>query len=426
MPSPDGGGMMPPPDAGTKPPPDGGMKPPPDGGTLPPGDGGSSSDAGGGSGAGPGELGGGGVFHSPSLNGNNVSISGSTVALGLDSSNCESGKANVYVYDGTQWSLQQTMSGTPGELECYGSAVAVEGDTLAIGAWDEPQSSMIGALPIGAVFVYTRSGTTWTQLQELYGGGDYQFGWSVAISNGQIVVGAPQQTANSQVAAGAVYVYTKKAQYTQQAMFNAPIITQESKFGESIALSGTQLVVGAPGNGSSQNGTVYGYSGSGSSWTLQSGVQPSDVTTADLFGYSVALDGYLMIAGSPNHASTGAAYIYRLVGSNWLFQQEISATGGASGDQFGYTVAALSETEVLVGAPGAATVYDFQLDSSQNIWKQVAAYTACDGLPLGWNMASEGTLAISGKSTEWLWDTSQTTSGCLGGSDGGAPDAAGD
>ncbi len=345
-PPPDGGGMMPPPDGGMKPP-DGGMKPPPDGGMMPPpGDGGASPEAGGGSGAGPGELGGGAVF-SPSFDGNNVAISGATVALGLDSANCESGKADAYFYDGAQWSLQQTVSGTAGELECFGSSIALDGDLMVVGAFEEPQSPMLGALTIGAAFVYTRSGTTWTQLQELTSGttGPYRYGWALAANGGQIVVGAPVQTANSLTGAGAVYVYAKKAQYAQQTTFNAPIITQEGRFGEAIALSGTQLVVSAPGDGTQQNGIVYGYTGSGSSWTLQSGVQPSDVAVADLFGYSVALSGYIMIAGSPSHASNGAAYIYRLVGSNWLFQQEIKATGGAAGDQFGYTVAALSETE---------------------------------------------------------------------------------
>jgi len=430
MPPPGDGGKPPPGDGGKPPPGDGGMPPPGDGGT-PPGDGGMPPPADGGAtdggasdggtladgGSYEGEITGQGVW-GPAYNANNVSISNTTIALGSESSNCESGEALVYVWDGSAWTVQQAISGN-GAL-CYGASVSLYQDTLFVGA---PMDKVSG-VPDGAVFVYARSNGTWTQQQEITNASTQYFGWSESVDGTQAAIGAPHAylSQGTQPQAGEVFVYTKSGpQWSQSAAITAPLPVTDGEFGESVALNGTTLVVGAPGDwisgANTQPGTVYGFTQVGSSWYLQNAVQPANVGVHDLFGFSVATAGHTMIAGAPNNSDNGAnagkAWIYVLSNNtSWVETQPISPTDAAAGAQFGYTVAAISDNEVLVGAPGAQKVYLFTL--ANGAWTQTTSYTACTSSELGWNLATNGTLAVSGRNNDWIIDLTQPNTACIG------------
>lgn len=431
--SPGGGDAGPMPEGG--PLPDGGP-PPPDGGKLDGGmldggklDGGKLDggklDAGtldggtdGGTvSVGEGEVSGGGNF--ATYLANNAAISGTTVALGATSSNCQNGKTFVYVWDGQQWNLQQTLTGTANTLECFGSSETIYGDTIIVGA---PQKNT--GTGTGAAFVETRSGTTWTQAQEIDGPiqTDSWFGWASSFDGTTLAIGAPLETGvGPHSYSGGVHILTKKAQFTQQTYFNAPVITDDTCFGESVAIDGGTLVVGAPGQWelgfiNTTPGSVYVYTGSGSSWTNQASLQPNDVTYNDAFGWSVAFSGTTLIAGAPYNDTTatdaGAAYVYTYNGSTWSQQAKLLANNGVAGDELGFSVAAIAEDHVLVGAAGAKVVYSFT--RSGTTWTQDTSYTGCTNSQLGWNLNHDGTNVVSGKSSEWIIDLNLTNTTCVG------------
>lgn len=395
------------------PPGDGGTPPPADGGTADGGatDGGTLADGG----FYEGEITGQAVYGA--FNANNVSISGTTIALGSESSNCESGVALVYAWDGSAWTLQQSISGNGGL--CYGASVSVYQDTLFVGA---PMEQVSGS-PDGAVFVYGRSNGTWTQQQEITNAATQYFGWSESVDGTQAAVGAPHAYLSQGTIpqAGEVFVYTRSGpQWSQSAAITAPLSVSDGDFGESVALSGTTLIVGAPGdwlnNANTQPGTVYGFTQVNSSWYLQNAVQPTGIGVHDLFGFSVAMAGHTMIAGAPNNSTNGTnagmAWIYVLSNGTWVESQAISPSDAAASAQFGYKVAAVSDTQVLVGAPGALKVYLFTL--ANGTWTQTTSYTACTSSELGWNLATNGTLAVSGRTNDWIIDLTQPNTGCIG------------
>ncbi len=176
------------------------------------------------------------------------------------------------------WTQQAYLkAGNTGVRDLFGHSVAVSGDTVVIGA-NEEDSSVTGvngnqadnsALDAGAAYVFTRSGTMWTQQAYLKAGntaGGDLFGSSVAVSGDTLVVGAYAEDSNaigvngnpvdnSASYAGAAYVFTRSGtMWTQQAYLKAGNTAGGDLFGSSVAVSGDTVVVGAAGEDSNAIG----------------------------------------------------------------------------------------------------------------------------------------------------------------------------
>jgi hypothetical protein len=186
-----------------------------------------------------------------------------------------SGLSKTYqlVFDRDSSVLDQVVYGkasNPAASDCFGSSVALSGDTLAVGAHLEssaavgvnPPSSQAdnGARYAGAVYVFVRTGTTWTQQAYVKASNTDQndnFGSSVALSGNTLAVGAMGkdsaggQADNSAFYAGAVYVFVRTGRtWTQQAYLKASNTESNDGFGNSVAVSGDTLAIGAPGEAS--------------------------------------------------------------------------------------------------------------------------------------------------------------------------------
>jgi hypothetical protein len=334
---------------------------------------------------------------------------------GNQADNTASGAGAVYVYtrSGTTWTQQAYVKASnTGAGDQFGHSVALSGDgsTLAVGAFLEASASAgingnqadNTAFAAGAVYVYTRSGTTWTQQAYVKASnpeaGD-QFGTSVALSGdgSTLAVGAEledsasagingNQVDNTATDAGAVYVYTRSGTtWTQQAYVKASNTGANDNFGHSVALSGdgSTLAVGAwledsasagingnqADNTAANAGAVYVYTRSGTTWTQQAYVKASNTGATDLFGTSVALsgDGSTLGVGARSEASAsagidgnqadntasgaGAVYVYTRSGTTWTQQAYVKASNPEAGDQFGLSVALSSDGSTLaVGA----------------------------------------------------------------------------
>jgi hypothetical protein len=222
--------------------------------------------------------------------GTSVAVAGNTVVVGaskedssttgVNSTSNESataaGAAYVFVRSGTTWTQQAYLKASQVTLgDYFGYSVAISGDTVVVSAIGE-NSSTTGvnstanesASDSGAVYVFVRSGTTWTQQAYLkasqVSGSDY-FGISVAVSGDTVVVGANQEDSSttgvnsipneSASQAGAAYVFVRMGTtWTQQGYLKASNTGARDIFGQPVAISGNTVVVGAWNEDSSTTG----------------------------------------------------------------------------------------------------------------------------------------------------------------------------
>jgi hypothetical protein len=223
---------------------------------------------------------------------------GSAVAVGDDvvavGASGFSGRA-VYLFD-RAGAYQTTLR--PGDLHedaRFGSALALAGDTLVAGAWqDELFDEHDGEAPVlGTVYFFERSGAGWREVARFTSpSGNPGFGYAVAVGNGTAAVGTPGES---------VSVFARRAgAWLLAATLSAP---DAPHFGSAVALGGGRLAVGAPGGA----GTVFIYRQNGHAWTLAQRVQAPSGNDALHLGGAVAASGQRLIAGATGDRAGGIA-----------------------------------------------------------------------------------------------------------------------
>lgn len=333
-----------------------------------------------------------------------VAISGNRILVGAESEDgAGSNRGAAYVYDlGTGIELSKLTASDPGDNDLFGQAVAISGDLAIVGAYSEDGA---GANR-GAAYVYDMvTGTERFKLIASNPGNGDEFGNSVAISGSLAVVGAPgEDTAGSN--AGAAYVYDLNTG-SELAMLTASDAENDDQFGWSVAISGNFALVGAKlkNDGGTQRGAAYVFD-------LTSGEElfklaASDAEDSDRFGTSVALAGNRAIVGAPNHEGapgpSGAAYVFDLGTGREI--RKLIASDPAFGDQFGFSVS-ISGNLGLIGAfseDGAGSnrgaAYVFDIEAGRELYKQTAVDAEnSDGF--GFSVALSGTFAVSGAQGE--------------------------
>ncbi len=320
--------------------------------------------------------------------GNAVAMDGNTMVVGarFDSTTATSaGSAFVYVLNGGVWTLQaQLLANDGATFDKFGQSVAISGDTIVVGAYQDDAPLSNG----GSAYVFVRNGTTWTQQQKLTasdGTADDEFGNAVAIIGGTVIVGAHFADLPGNSAAGSAYVYTRSGTFWTQTQKLIPTVGSNGSpilgdsFGESLAVSGTKLVVGSDHADIPETaaGAVYVFAAVGSgTYSLEQKLFIADGTNGDLFGFSVAIEGNTLVGGArEDAAASGAAYVFEFNGATWTQQQKLTASDGAASDRFGWSVA-VSNNVVAVGAreddtgvgPDAGSAYVFTRSSTT--WTQ--------------------------------------------------------
>jgi len=284
----------------------------------------------------------------------------------------------VFVRTGGVWAQEAYIKASNADAgDNFGTSVDIAGDTLVVGA--ESESSAGGAgegdnseSNAGAVYVFTRSGTTWTQQAFLKAdnaeGGD-RFGSAVALSGDTLVVGATGEGGaagssgadNTQSNAGAAYVFTRSAGvWTQQARLKASNAESIDLFGVAVAIDGDTLVVGAlgedsnPGAGENDDsvtdsGAAYIFTRNAGTWSQQALIKISNAEASDQFGYTVSLDGDTLIVGAPQPgpSAEGKAGIFTRTGTVWTQEAILTASNADPGDEFGWSVAVSDDTAVV-------------------------------------------------------------------------------
>ena len=257
---------------------------------------------------------------------------------------------------------------------------------------------------VGAFYVFTYTAGTWIETQKLLDpdGGPYDYlGHALAIDGTNALVGAFGAPGVGDTFNGAVYAYSQSADGTWS--FTQKLVAEDGQeydvFGWAVAMQGTTAIIGAPQAtvGGQGQGAVYMF-------TLQGGVwaQTQKIVGTDFMGigFAVAIDGSSVLVGEPGatigtNESQGAAYVFNEgADGTWTQTQQLTASNGAAGDNFGHSVA-LQGAQAIVGAPNvlyqSATLYQDSggaaysfLLGSDGTWTQYDQLHLSIGLRDGW------------------------------------------
>ncbi len=225
--------------------------------------------------------------------GNAVSLSGDTLlvaAAGDDhAGGTDAGSVYVFVHSGTTWSQQARLAADDAaDDDGFGWSVALSGDTALVGA---PRVDHAGGADAGAAFVFVRSGGTWDAQARLVaddGAASDGFGWSVSLEGDTAVVGARVHPHDGGPAAGAAYVFARSGStWSQRQELRASDGEEFDRFGSAVALSGDSLVVAAERDhvaGLADAGSAYAFVDVADPWTDLGGGTPGVAGTPTLTG----------------------------------------------------------------------------------------------------------------------------------------------
>jgi hypothetical protein len=294
-----------------------------------------------------------------------ISANGDTALIGGKAFESGMGAAWVFTRSGSTWEESAKLVGKEP------SGNAEQGDSVALSA--DGETALVGGYKdgsgVGAAWVFTGSGSTWTQQgKKLVGKHGVEIGlqgWSVALSSdgGTALIGGPKaEGEKGEREAGAAWVFTRSGStWSEQAKLPQGSGTGlETGQGQSVALSGDgdTALVGGPGY-EHDIGGAWAYVRSGEKWEQQGPpLQGNDAGTleADLEGEGVALseDGNTALIGGPDDdVSLGAAWAFVRAGSSWSEQEKLVGTGAVVPSDQGDAVALSADGgTALVGGPG--------------------------------------------------------------------------
>jgi len=273
------------------------------------------------------------------------------------------GSVHVYNMQGDTWVHTQKILASDFQSstqEYFGTAASLRGDLMVIGEDDDSTK----AYHSGSAYVFGQSGSTWIEIAKLYAS-DWEegagFGRAVAVDGETLVVGASQEDNGSVVFPnqGAAYVFERTGgswAETQKLVASDP--KKGDSFGISVAIDGDTIVVGAALHNHSviAEGAMYVFERQGGSWVQTQELLGSDPADSPWMGAAVALEGDHALGSA--HADDdvanngGSARLFRRdENGSWLQVAKFLPFDGAPSDIFSNSVA-ISGTRVLCGARG--------------------------------------------------------------------------
>jgi hypothetical protein len=269
----------------------------------------------------------------------------------------------------------------------FGCSVAICEDIAVVGAFYDSDHGTAS----GSAYVYQKKDSVWVEVQKLTASdaaaGD-NFGWSVSISDGIIVIGARKNDDNGSNS-GAAYVFTTEHNHwSEKQKLIASDASAGDSFGHSVANWDNKIAIGAnlDDHLSTNTGSVYIFDLVDNHWQESSKLIPSDSHLDDNFGCAVSGFGNKVIIGAnqndENGKNAGSAYIFELIDTHWIESAKINASDGATQDSFGFSVD-ISDSIAVVGSildddegSGTGSVYLFTLRNGT--WKEIEKLNASD------------------------------------------------
>lgn len=340
------------------------------------------------------------------FHGNAVAIHGTTAVVASyrdDDRGRDAGSVYVHEQRGGTWSQTAKLTaadGTAGDL--FGSAVAIHGGTIVVGS----EGDATRGPSTGTAYVFERRGTQWVQAATLLPAdleANDRFGFSIAVHDSTVVVSAMGRDRVT----GVAYVFERRdGAWTQSAVLAAADGAPNDFFGHFVAMHGDTLLVGSPADddAGTDSGSVYVFArGFGGTWTQTAKLTASDGAAADFLGRVGSIHGDTFVVGARENddrgASSGSAYVFQHGNGAWVEVAKLLASDGLTGDVFGHSVG-ISGDRIAVGAKWRD---DTQFESGAvylferfaSSWRQVARINATDP---GSGDALGQSLAVDGRS----------------------------
>ena len=298
--------------------------------------------------------------------GNAVSVDGSTALVGAHGDNVgavtDAGSAYIFEKDlggtnawGQRTNITARDGGTaePAAYDYFSNAVSLKNGRALVGA----AKKKVGASTAqGAAYIYEKDAggaNAWGNVKKLTasdGAANNFFGVSVAQSGDLALVGASGNLNNR----GAAYLFDGGAAWAQAQKLTASDAAVGDGFGASVSMTSGYALIGAP-NKATYAGAAYVFKNNAGTWAELKKLAPTAPVPAanDRFGTAVALAGdYAYVTAVRSNGNAGAVYVFHKDAGgtdNWGQIGYKTATGGASGDQFGYSLAVSGE-RVALGA----------------------------------------------------------------------------
>ena len=300
--------------------------------------------------------------------GYSVALQGDTALIGAprDADGGErTGSVYVFTRSAGVWSQVAKLKAPDGTAgDWFGRSVALGGNVALIGAPYDDGST--GTFYSGSAYVFTGSGASWTFLQKLEEAGPdewHRFGGAVALSGTTALIAAEAAWGIGDHT-GAAYVFTKSGgAWHEQAKLFASDGSFNHRFGWSIALDGDRALIGQLENHTPHGpGSAYLFERSGTSWSQVQKLVPSDGDGGDQFGHAVALEGDTAMVGAANKfgggGPDGGAYVFHRQGASWNEMEKLDVT---TDQVFGFSLV-IDGHRALIGdpydLPGRTYVYE--------------------------------------------------------------------
>lgn len=284
-----------------------------------------------------------------------LSADGNTLAVGGSKNNGGIGATWVFAWNGTIWGQQQMLTGTLGtgttQSQGVSCSLSSDGNTLAVGGSNDNSVA-------GAVWIFTRSGTTWSQQAILKTSGTSGYiglGASCSLSGDGNTLAAGGMVTNTYL--GATWVFTRNGTvWSQQQLITGTGATGYQGQGYSCSLSGSGncMAIGGPLTNANV-GATWVYRLRGSVWVQQVMLVGTGATGNQKQGSSCSLsmDGNTLAVGASVANSVGATWIFKWNGSVWMQHSLLSGTGATLPNTVGCSCSLSSDGNMLaVGGQG--------------------------------------------------------------------------
>jgi len=269
----------------------------------------------------------------------------------------------VYIYPVDDPTEEPMILSVNQELERFGRSIAIRDRTLFVAAHEADDSR-------GAVYVFRNNGT-WELVDRLTASDanpDNQFGFSLALENDHILIGAPGR----EESAGAVYVFEENpdGSFLERAILTADVPTAGDRFGSTLSIEGDLVAISALPS-SDNKSAVYVFSHTSNQWKQTDRLTPDFLDATSRIGSSIMIDQGLVYAGAPIHnGRSGIVLIYEFnsVSNQFQIRTLLEPPAQERSSQFGSALASW-KNELWVGAnrsrQGRGAVYRFILEDHQ-------------------------------------------------------------
>ncbi|MCA9254710.1 MAG: FG-GAP repeat protein, partial [Phycisphaerales bacterium] len=324
--------------------------------------------------------------------GSALAIDGDMMVIGARSDEVipNSGSAFVFRNNNGNWEeVTKLTADVPTALDIFGDKVAIQDGVIAISASGDDD---LGS-GSGSVFVFREVDGAWervAKLQAMDGSFQDNLGSDIDMDGVTIIAGAPNEDAGGNDA-GAAYVFREvNGTWEEVAKLGADDAEAGNRFGASVAIEGNIAVVGAyrASAGAQYSGCAYVFRESGGVWSQVAKITPPNPVRTGWFGSCVAIDSGVIAIGSPNDVSngvvSGSLFVYQEEGGTWSQIARLTPIQYGLGGHVGRNVS-------MAAGCIAAGAYDSKIggenrgatylfrEDGPGQWRQVATIMASDG-----------------------------------------------